>query len=419
MADQQGAESQVEDLKTLLDVTRQLAVTIELPALLASVERAARQVLRCERASVFLYDVKEQELYSKVATGVDQLRIPATRGITGQVVRTREVLNVPDAYADPRFNPEVDKQTGFKTRNLLTFPLIDHEGELVGVLQLLNKRGDSFDEHDEMLGQALCAQVAVALQRQLLLEQYAEKRRMEYDLSIARSIQQQFLPQDNPAVPGFDIAGWNKPADETGGDYYDFLMLPDGEMVIVVADATGHGIGPALVITACRAILRAVSSLTREISSALGKANDLLCEDLSGGRFVTAFVGLLKPEQGVLQYMSAGQGPLLLYRAATGAIEQLDATELPLGVAPWGDAVLVEQVSLSRGDIMLVLTDGFFEWTGPDDEEFGMDRVAEVVRGDGGQSSGRLIQQIYEAVKQFGGSSPQRDDLTAVVIKRL
>ncbi len=419
MADQQGAESQVEDLKTLLDVTRQLAVTIELPALLASVERAARQVLRCERASVFLYDVKEQELYSKVATGVDQLRIPATRGITGQVVRTREVLNVPDAYADPRFNPEVDKQTGFKTRNLLTFPLIDHEGELVGVLQLLNKRGDSFDEHDEMLGQALCAQVAVALQRQLLLEQYAEKRRMEYDLSIARSIQQQFLPQDSPAVPGFDIAGWNKPADETGGDYYDFLMLPDGEMVIVVADATGHGIGPALVITACRAILRAVSSLTREISSALGKANDLLCEDLSGGRFVTAFVGLLKQEQGVLQYMSAGQGPLLLYRAATGAVEQLDATELPLGVAPWGDAVRVEQVSLSRGDIMLVLTDGFFEWTGPDDEEFGMDRVAEVVRGDGGQSSGRLIQQIYEAVMKFGGSSPQRDDLTAVVIKRL
>ena len=419
MADQQGAESQVEDLKTLLDVTRQLAVTIELPALLASVERAARQVLRCERASVFIYDVKEQELYSKVATGVDQLRIPATRGITGQVVRTREVLNVPDAYADPRFNPEVDKQTGFKTRNLLTFPLIDHEGELVGVLQLLNKRGDSFDEHDEMLGQALCAQVAVALQRQLLLEQYAEKRRMEYDLSIARSIQQQFLPQDNPAVPGFDIAGWNKPADETGGDYYDFLMLPDGEMVIVVADATGHGIGPALVITACRAILRAVSSLTREISSALGKANDLLCEDLSGGRFVTAFVGLLKPEQGVLQYMSAGQGPLLLYRAATGAVEQLDATELPLGVAPWGDAVRVEQVSLSRGDIMLVMTDGFFEWTGPDDEEFGMDRVAEVVRGDGGQSSGRLIQQIYEAVRKFGGSSPQRDDLTAVVIKRL
>jgi len=419
MADQQGAESQVEDLKTLLDVTRQLAVTIELPALLASVERAARQVLRCERASVFLYDAKEQELYSKVATGVEQLRIPATQGITGQVVRTREVINVPDAYADPRFNPEVDKQTGFKTRNLLTFPLIDHDGELVGVLQLLNKRGDSFDEHDEMLGQALCAQVAVALQRQLLLEQYAEKRRMEYDLSIARSIQQQFLPQDDPAVRGFDIAGWNKPADETGGDYYDFLMLPDGEMVIVVADATGHGIGPALVITACRAILRAVSSLTREISSALGKANDLLCEDLSGGRFVTAFVGLLKPEQGVLQYMSAGQGPLLLYRAATGEVEQLEATELPLGVAPWSDSVLVEQVSLSRGDIMLVLTDGFFEWTGPDDEEFGMGRVAEVVRGDGGQSSGRLIQQIYEAVIKFGGSSPQRDDLTAVVIKRL
>jgi len=419
MADQQNTKSQVEDLKTLLEVTRQLAVTTELPSLLASVERAAWQVLRCERASVFLYDAKEHELYSKVATGVDQLRIPATRGITGQVVRTRKVINVPDAYADPRFNPEVDKRTGFRTCNLLTFPLIDYDGELVGVLQLLNKRVGCFDQRDEMLGQALCAQVAVALQRQRLLEQYAEKRRMEYDLSIARSIQQQFLPQGSPAVPGFDIAGWNKPADETGGDYYDFLMLPDGEIAIAVADATGHGIGPALVITACRAILRAVSSLTREISSALNKANDLLCEDLSDGRFVTAFVGLLKPAQGLLQYMSAGHGPLLLYRAATGEVEQLNATELPLGVAPWGDSVRVEQVPLSRGDIMLVLTDGFFEWTGPDDEEFGMDRVVKVVRNDSRQSSGRLIQHIYEAVKQFGRSSPQRDDLTAVVIKRL
>ncbi|HUW81615.1 MAG TPA: GAF domain-containing SpoIIE family protein phosphatase [Phycisphaerae bacterium] len=419
MTDQDPTGDKVADLEAVLEVTRQLAVTPELPALLRSVERAARKVLRCERASVFLYDRDRQELYSKIATGLDELRIPANRGISGEVVQTRQVINVPEAYADSRFNPDVDKQTGFRTRNMLTFPLIDFDGNLVGVLQLLNKIGGTFDEYDERLGASLCAQVAVAVKRQQLIEQYAEKQRMEHDLSIACSIQQECLPSSDPQISGYDIAGWNRPADETGGDYYDFLPLSDGGLEFAVADATGHGIGPALVIAECRAILRAIVSVTSDLARAVSQANDLLCADLPAERFVTAFVGILRPERQVVRYLSAGHGPMLLYRAADDRVEQLGATGLPLGILPKTEFGPVQEVRLESGDILLVLTDGLLEWARADGTQFGVERTAELVRRHGGESGHRLIQLLYEAVQEFGSSTKQADDLTAVVVKRL
>ncbi|MFQ6049308.1 MAG: PP2C family protein-serine/threonine phosphatase, partial [Phycisphaerae bacterium] len=409
----------ISDLAALLEVTRQLAVTIELPALLSSIEQAARRVLNCERATVFLYDPQRQELRSKIATGLDELRISAEAGISGQVVRTRQPINVPDAYADPRFNAEVDRRTGCRTRNMLTFPLIDYDGQLVGVLQLLNKIGGAFDAYDQMLAQSLSAQVAVALQRQRLLEQYAEKQRMQRDLDIARRIQEDFLPSADPRVPGFDIAGWNRPADETGGDYYDFLDLDDGSLVIAVADATGHGIGPALLAAECRAMLRAIVSLTQDLPSVLAQTNKLLCADLPGGRFVTAFVGLLQPSQSRLVYISAGHGPVLFYEAAGRNVRQIEASALPLGIVPSTDFAPAEQLRFAPGDMMVVMTDGFFEACGADGRQFGIDRIGQLIGRYSSISAGALIQQIYRQVSSFTDSTRQRDDLTAVVIKRL
>jgi len=418
VTDQDPTAGKVADLEAVLEVTRQLAVTPELPALLRSIERASRKVLRCERASVFLYDADRQELYSKIATGLDELRVPANRGISGEVVQTRQVINVPEAYADSRFNPDVDKQTGFRTRNMLTFPLIDFDGNLVGVLQLLNKISGPFDDYDERLGASLCAQVAVAVKRQQLIEQYAEKQRMEHDLSIASSIQQECLPSSDPQIDGYDIAGWNKPADETGGDCYDFLPLSDGSLAFAVADATGHGIGPALVIAECRAILRAIVSVTSDLARAVSQANDLLCVDLPAERFVTAFVGILRPERQMVSYLSAGHGPMLLYRAGDGSVEQLGATGIPLGILPETEFGPVQEVRLESGDILLVLTDGLLEWARTDGTQFGVERTAELVRRHGGETGHRLIQLLYEAVREFGSSTKQADDLTAVVVKR-
>ena len=233
----------------LLEVSKQMAASTELVPLLQRVEQATRQVLDCERATVFLYEACAEELYSKVATGETEIRFSAKLGIAGEAVRTKSIVNVPDAYADPRFNPEVDRKTGFRTRNLLSFCLIGHDGQVVGVLQALNKRGGPFTPDDEELASILSSQAGVAIQRQMLLDEYAEKQQLERDLDIARDIQQSLLPASAPQIDGYDIAGWNRPADQTGGDCYDFVPLAGGRWGLMLADATGHGIGPALCVS--------------------------------------------------------------------------------------------------------------------------------------------------------------------------
>src|SRR5262249_28436190 len=153
-------------------------------------------------------------------------------GIAGAVAKSRRPLNIPDAYADPRFHREIDRQTGYRTRCLLTIPLIGLDDRLVGVMQVVNKLDGTFTGYDETLGEALAAQVAVALQRSQLMDHYVHKKQLEKSLAIARDIQQRLLPKTIPQVPGYDIAGWSRPADETGGDCFDFIPLPDGRLAV-------------------------------------------------------------------------------------------------------------------------------------------------------------------------------------------
>lgn len=412
-------DKQIADLQTVLEISRELSATNELTPLLEKVERAARGVLECERATVFLFDREKNELYSRMATGVDAIRFSADRGIAGEVIRTGEVINVPDAYADARFNADIDRQTGFRTRNLLTFPLVGFDNSIVGVLQVLNKAAGSFDPWDHELVRTFGAQVGVALQRQLLLEHYAEKQRIEQDLSIAREIQQGLIPDRRPEVPGFDVAGWNRPADETGGDCYDYLTLDDGTLGLIIADATGHGIGPALMIAECRALFRALISATRDLTAVVGRVNNLLCDDLPDDRFVTAFFGLLSPSSHTLSFISAGHGPLIKYVRADDDVVELNANAMPLGILPDVPLGEPDQFKLASGDMMVLVTDGFFEWQNDAKEQYGMERLYQVLRRHGDRPAAEIIQRLYESVVAFAGGTVQADDLTAVIVKRL
>jgi phosphoserine phosphatase len=409
---------QIADYEAILEISRGLAATTELTPLLRKIQQAALVVLQCERATVFLYDRPANELYSRVATGEGEIRFSADRGIAGEAARTGKVINVPEAYADPRFNPEIDRQTGFRTRNMIAFPLLGFDGTIVGVLQVLNKAAGTFDPWDDQLVEILGAQIGVALQRQLLLEHYAKKQRLEADLNIARDIQQGLLPKQAPDAAGFEIAGWNKPADQTGGDCYDFFNLDDGSVAITIADATGHGIGPALVIAECRALFRATISMSQDLAAIVGRINALLCNDLPDDRFVTAFFGVLSPAKHTLSYLSAGQGPLVRYDRATDEIVELRANALPLGIVPDLDTNQPDQFVMQPGDMMILVTDGFFEWTDAEDEQFGMARIHQVIRENRDRPSGEIIQALYQAVCSFAAGTPQDDDLTAVIIKR-
>lgn len=402
----------------LLDVSRQLGGTVEFTPLLERIATAACSVLECDRSTVFLYDADSHELYSQVATGEKEIRFSADLGIAGQAARTGDIINVPDAYRDDRFNSDIDRKTGYKTRNLLTFPLRDHESQLVGVLQVLNKHGGAFDTDDEQIASVLSSLAGVAIQRQRLIEEQAEKKKLERDLALARDIQQSLLPSETPQVQGFDIAGFNRPADATGGDCYDFIPLAGGGAALMVADATGHGIGPALLVSQYRTMLRSLMRTSSDPRELLEQANEQLCEDVPSGMFITTFFGMINPKAGSLDFYSAGQGPLLHFRAADDSASQLGSHTIPLGIVAPLPPEPSEPLKLDPGDMFVVLTDGFFEALNAAGKQFGVDRVISILREQKNTSAKHIINCVNTALDDYIGDEPQTDDLTAVIIRR-
>ncbi len=405
-------------LEKVLQISRDMAATSDLDELLGVIIARSMELLEAERATLFLYDSDSDELFSKIAAQSGEIRFSAAAGIAGAVVRNKQVLNVPDAYADERFNRNVDRQTGFRTRNILAVPLLDYAGELVGVLEVLNKRIGPFDDDDIALAETLGAQAGVVIQRARLLEHYVEKQRMEQAMQIARQIQQDILPRENPQIAGFDVAGWSSPADETGGDIYDFFDLGEGRWTFMLADATGHGIGPALVIAEARAMLRALSDADLDIPAVMARVNDLLTADLSQSRFVTCLFALLDGPAGAVRYVSAGQGPIIFYDRAADKFDELPATALPLGIMEGVEFDEQVERRLATGDMMVITTDGFFEASDAEGELFGTERMCQIIRRCRDLTADEIIQNLRRKVFEFTGPVPQADDLTAIIVRK-
>ena len=251
----------------------------------------------------------------------------------------------------------------------------------------------------------------------------AETRRrlkeVEHDLEIARSIQQSLLPRVRPQIGGFEIAGWNRPADDTGGDYFDWTHLPDGRLVVTLADVTGHGIGPALLASVCRAYARASFNTQDDLVTTVQNVNRSLKEDLTPGRFATFVAAVCKESSEQVEILSAGHAPLFIYSSASQTIQKLPAQAVPLGICPDLNSPVPLITHLQPNDIILLITDGFFEWENDSGEQFGFERLEEVVRNASRFSPEEIIAKLYQAVAAFAKGSKQQDDLTAVVIKRV
>jgi len=406
-----------EDLTRVLDVTRKLAARYDLATMLTEVVRAAEAVIEAEGGSLWLYEKERHELVMRVATGMEPIRIPADRGLVGECVRTRAIINVPDCYADPRFNQAIDKASGFRTRCMLTLPLIGHDDALVGVLQILNKRRGAFDAHDEQLAAALAAQCAVALQRVQMIEALVAGERLKQEIAVAREIQMGTLPSTMPTLPGYDLFGAFHPADETGGDTFDFSALPGDRMFVMMGDATGHGIGPALSVTQMQAMLRLAVRLEAGIDAAYRHVNNQLAHDLPPERFVTGFIGVLDARAHTLEFHAPGQGPILHFRAADGAVERGMPTTFPLGAFPVDQPKPARKLALAAGDIVALISDGVFEWPGPDGSEFGVERVEALLREHHRLPAGQLARLIHDQARAFGAA--QADDVTIVILHRL
>jgi serine phosphatase RsbU (regulator of sigma subunit) len=250
----------------------------------------------------------------------------------------------------------------------------------------------------------------------------AETKRLldavQHDLQVARAIQRSLLPQESPQIAGFEIAGWNQPADETGGDYFDWESLPDGKVIVSLADVTGHGIGPALLASVCRAYARASFSVARTLMAAFEQINQALGADLTTGRFATFVAAVCCPGCADVELLSAGHGPLFVYSNSADRFTEMNAHALPLGILPSFQSDPSTHLQLHTGDLLLLATDGFFEWENDTGEAFGVERMEDVIRAFRGSSPKDIIANLYQTVVKFSNGTKQQDDLTAVIIKR-
>lgn len=246
----------------------------------------------------------------------------------------------------------------------------------------------------------------------------AELRSVEHELDIARTIQQGLLPKEPPRLDRFDVAGMSRPATQTGGDFYDWQPLPDGRVIVAIADVTGHGIGPALVMAVCRAYCRAITPTTQGADQFLDSINELISRDVTSGRFITMAVVIASPS-GAVDLLSAGHGPTFLWSAESKSLERFDGQGLPLGIAEDERYTPVQQRTLGPGDMIVLLTDGFMEAQSTNKEQFGIKRLESVIRANAGATSAEMIRAIDEAVRTHSRGREQDDDMTAVVLRYL
>lgn len=412
-------DSRIDDLLKVLEISSQLALNQDFQVLLKQIEQAAVKVLNCERSTVFVYDHDSDKLCSMVEDRPEKLSFPADSGIAGSCFKSGILINVEDAYEDPRFNRLIDKHLGFKTRNILVAPLFNNNHKCLGVLEVINKKSSNFNEWDRFLLEVLAGQCGVAIDRQTLILEFAESKRMQQELAIAKSIQQGLLPISAPDIVGYDIAGWNQSAEATGGDFFDFHLLDDGRLILFLADVSGHGIGPALLAAECWALQQAVYSWAEDYESSLTRINRLICRHIPSDRFITAFIGILHAESNTLDFLSAGHGPVFMLRTSENRFETLPVNSLPLGISMNSRYDQWQTISINPGDILIAFTDGFFECENTSGNILGTEHICEIVLHHAKLSANQILKSVYLNLLSFSEGTRQQDDLTAVIIKKL
>ena len=414
----QSTSLRPEALLQILEVTRKLAAPFDLASVLAEIGEAARSVLGAERATVWLYEPDVDALVlSGTAAGGPPVRASFEQGILGLTARTREIVNVPDCRLHPSFDPAVDLDYDNDVRCMLSVPLVE-QNSLVGVLQVVDSVHGQFSAEDERVATTLASQCVVFIQRERLTRTVVMAEKLDREIKLARDIQMSTLPSDMPRVPGYDMAGQFCPADDTGGDTFDLVTLDDGRLFVLLGDASGHGIGPALSSTQMTGMLRVALRLGADLDSIFTHVNNQLVEDLPEEHFVTAFLGLLDPRSHDVTFHAAGQGPLLHYHAATGECEWRPPTTFPMGYMRYPELEPPGHIMLAPGDILGLISDGAFEHENRDGRQFGTEGVGQVVSLNHHRPMSELLALMLDALHDFAGGAHQVDDVTIVLIRR-
>ena len=344
----------------------------------------------------------------------DSLRI--SRTIIHHVIESKQAVLSADAASDERFEMS-QSIADFRIRSMICAPLLDNEGNAMGVLQIdtIDQR-KKFQTEDLELLVSTAAQASIAIQNAQLYESALKQREVDRDMKLANDVQRGFLPERKPDLPGYEFFDYYQPADQIGGDYYDYIPLPDGRLAVIVADVVGHGVAAALLMAKLSAEARFSLYSESKPAAAVTRLNERLSQ-LNVQRFVTFVAVVLDPKRHKATIVNAGHmAPL--HRRKSGKIDEPgeDITGLPLGIT---DAVSYEQVevSLEPGESMTLYTDGINEAIDGKGAFYTIERMRKhVLEARGGPTA--IGEAIVEDVRRFLGRAPQLDDMCLVCFGR-
>jgi len=377
----------------------------------------ARDLADADRCSLWLIDEATNELWTKFAHGVGEIRIPVGQGLVGACIKDDETILINDATNEPRLLSKVDKTSGYRTQQVLCVPL-RAEGRVIGALQLLNKPS-GFTETDAGLLGLLAHFAASAIESERLRQEAEKARVIRHELDLAREVQMHLLPANSvDGIAGLECVGFCRPARSIGGDYYDLLPLRDGSFALTLGDVSGKGIPAAVMMASIQTLLR--SLLQRESDNLVGVFNDLnetLYTSSTMDRYSTLFCGVISPDRKLLTYVNAGQiQPLLLHR--DGGFDRLPGTSVPVAMLPQSK---YEQgsVELRPGDLLVVVSDGIVEACNRDKEFWDEEEVDRIVLREMGGDVHDLPGKLCRAVDAFAAGAEQYDDMTVVAVRVL
>ncbi len=427
MADQSGnihstAErlSTVDKLRKLLDITKTISRSLDLEEVLNLVMDTLGSLVHYDAAGIYLIEFSPEDkspyiFKSKAIRGYQisfeliEPRLRMGEGFLGTVAQSGKAIISPDVSKDTRYFAARDL-----TKSEMVAPIISND-RVIGVFDLESDHIDAYSEDDLAILQLLTSQVAIIIEKVRLHDQVVEKKRIEAQLEIARKVQLELLPADDPVVDNFDISAYIFPAEEVSGDYYDWVDIFDDQIGIVVADAVGHGIPAALLMAFLRASLRAGIQVGYAPHIAFSKVSNLLRDSIDDNQFITAIYGILDSTNKTFVFSNAGHNPPLLIKP-DGEYRFVEYGDMPLGMF---DDIHYHQhfIRFEEGQIMVIYTDGITEAANPNGEEYGNDRFAKRVLDGIDLSAKEMIQHIRNGVADFTERKTLDDDCTLFIVK--
>jgi sigma-B regulation protein RsbU (phosphoserine phosphatase) len=403
-------------IETLIEAVRKVSSSLDLDEVLDTIFDSIKELIDYSAAVIYVMDSRSGEVHEFKTRGylpqsISEDFLATGSGIIGWVIRNRTGEVVNDVKRDARY-----VKVRAETRSEIAAPIIRADGRVIGVINLESDVISGYDERDLELLTMFASLAASAIDHTLLYRQVMRQRRVESELELARKVVEGLMPRAFPLIEGFDIYGTTIPFREVGGDYLDFIDSISERLVVMVADVSGKGLSAALIMVAFRAYFHATVINELAMRVVMSRVNRLVHNTTDGDRFITCFYGLIDPEHKRLLYISAGHNPPLLLRG-DGTSELLTQGGLPLGIfenSRYSESV----VEFRSGDILVLYTDGVVEASNQREEEFGLNRLEEVVRASRDRRAHEIVKAITTAVDEHSSEvGGPEDDLTISIIK--